>query len=74
MAITRHAAGGWNSTAETRDTLREMETGAVLTPRFKLWNFNVRLNFILARGGVRAAQAGLEAQYGEGVESSWPGP
>lgn len=29
-----------------------METGAVLTPRFKLWNFNVLLNFILVRGEV----------------------
>lgn len=36
MAIRRHAAGGWDSTAETRDTSRGTETGAVLTPRFKL--------------------------------------
>lgn len=52
----------------------EMETGAVLTPRLKLWNFNVLLNFILVHGGVRAAQTGLEIQEGKGFESSWPGP
>lgn len=51
-----------------------MKTGAVLTPRLKLWNFNVLLSFILVRRGIRAAQTGLGIQEGKGFESSWPGP
>lgn len=72
MAITRHTVGGRDSIAETRQD--GMETGAVLTPRLKLWNFNVLLNFILVCAGIQTAQTGLEIQKGERFESSWPGP
>lgn len=51
-----------------------MVTGAMLTPRFKLWNFNVLLNFILVCRRIRAAPAGLEMQEGKDFESSWPRP
>lgn len=67
----RRQWSGWHHQDEIQD---EVETGAVLTPRFKLWNFNVLLNFILVCGGVQAAQTGLEVQEEKGFESSWPGP